>query len=160
MFTVNGGRSWSAINLPYETDPASLSCPSPRACIGVEQAIVPNGGPPAPTPLLAFRWSMESHSFNMTALPGSRESFGFPFVSCSSPDECVTILSMINSSDTAGEVLGFKTMNGGQSWIELKVPSYLTDVTDLACMPGTTSCVASGESNGVFGLFGFSLGRS
>ena len=28
MFTVDGGETWSGIDLPYETDPIALSCPS------------------------------------------------------------------------------------------------------------------------------------
>ena len=158
MFTVDGGESWSGIDLPYETDPTALACPTEHVCIGVDQAAVPDGGTPARTPLVAFLSSARGDSFTRVVIPGSTANFGIPLISCSSPDECVIVFSTMNESGSAGQVFGYKTMDGGQSWMKLTIPKDLTDLTDIKCAPETTSCVASGESNGAFGLFGFALG--
>ncbi len=106
--------------------------------------------------LVATRWSNRPGKSHV--IPGSVANFGEPVISCSSPTDCVMMFSTVNASETAGEVFGYKTMDGGQSWMKLTIPKDLTDLTDITCAPETTSCVASGESNGAFGLFGFALG--
>jgi hypothetical protein len=91
-------------------------------------------------------------------IPGSTANYGIPLISCSSPDKCVIVFSTMNASGSAGQVFGYKTMDGGQSWMKLTIPKDLTDLTDITCAPEATSCVASGETNGAFGLFGLALG--
>ena len=76
-------------------------------------------------------------------------------ISCSSPTDCVIIFSTLDASDAAGEVFGYRTIDGGRYWMKLTIPKDLTDLTDLTCAAEATSCVASGETNGAFGLFGF-----
>ena len=177
MYTVDGGQSWSPIALPYETDPASLSCSSEHVCIGVGQApggdkgspaSCPNthacgraGGTDSPgegnSPLVAFVSPNGGESFRRIVIPGSVANSGNPYTSCSSASDCVVMFSTFNASGTAGEVAGYATNDGGNTWQRFATPAALADITGVSCAPGSRSCVLAGEASGEFGLFVLSL---
>jgi hypothetical protein len=140
--STNGGASWSSSWVPnVQGDATNLTCTDQTHCFATV-TIGAFGLGATKSGVLVTSDSGTTWSFEQLSPEANGDQFGISSLSCPSSNTCWASgyqRSTTNAKLTAGAM--FATLDGGQTWTPVHLPSGLGIVTQVDCA-STQSCLA------------------